>query len=153
MHAHELPAEISATVTVGTTPLPGGLLEVELPMRQKNSFRFPLGPADSNGHLRITADDLAARARRINDLFPMDYVGLKAAWTGEVILKAVGRGGVRRLRQAHKTWSHTGVYAPDFRSQLDRLERALAAIDDHVPVAVEVDPPNPAVSTRTSLSS
>lgn len=106
-----LSAEIYVVVTVGGTPLPGGMVEVELPMRKKNSYRFPVGPADQEGRLRITGDDLTNWSRKINALLLMDYVGLGAGWTGEVRLRPVGRAGIRRLRQAHQTWGHTGLCA------------------------------------------
>lgn len=141
MDATELPsAEIRVGVTVGANPLPGAIIEVELPMRRKNSYRFPLGPADENGCLQIAGGELTAWTRKINDLLVMDYVGLSAGWTGQVIVRPVGRAGIRRLRQAHQTWGHTGLYGTDFSAHLDRLEHALVDADG-VSVQVAVQPP------------
>ncbi len=93
MAAPEMPAELYVTVMVGTQVVPGALIEVELPMRRKNSYRFPMGPADSAGRLRITGDQLTGWAQRINALFLMDYVGLGGGWTGEIVIRPVGKGG------------------------------------------------------------
>ena len=146
-----MPQSLDVVVVVGAHPVPGALIEVELPMRRKNTYRFPMGPADSSGRLHVTGDQLERWTLQINALFLMDYVGLDAGWTGEVILRPVGRGGIERLRQAHSTWGHTGLYPPDFLADLARLEHALAATDDALPIEVTVEPGHDGVSTRTSF--
>jgi hypothetical protein len=149
----ELPAAVDVLVTTDGRPLPGAIVEIELPTKHKNNFRFPVGPTAQDGHMHISGSELADRAREINDLFPMDYVGLEASWTGELIVKPVNRQDIQRLRAAHATWAHTGFYPDDFTAQLDRLASTLAdlATDTTLAVVATTDPPGPhRTTTRTA---
>jgi hypothetical protein len=138
----ELSTTVDVLVTADGQPLPGAIVEVELPTSRKNNFRFPVGLTAQDGHIHITGSELADRAREINDLFPMHYVGLQASWTGELTVKPLNYHDIRRLRAAHAAWAHTGVY-PDFAARLDRLARTLAdlATGTILAVAITTDPP------------
>jgi hypothetical protein len=118
-------------------------------MRRKNSYRFSLGPTDAEGELRITAEQLSGMARNINSFFLMDYVGLDAGWTGEIIIKPVDQKGLTRLRGAYETWGESGFYGSDFASDLDRLESALQDADG-VPVVTRTSQQSDARITVTN---
>lgn len=124
------------SAAVANEGLPGAWFEVAFPMQRKNNYGFPAGPADTEGRLTLTAADLTARVREEIDLFPMDYVGLAAGWTGELVIRAVNRPALARLRDAHATWGSTGYYPPGFLTDLDRLDDALSVHLPSTPIVV-----------------
>jgi hypothetical protein len=130
-----LPSRLMLTAAVADEGLAGAWFEVELPMQRKNNYGFPAGPADTEGRLTLTAADLTASVREEIDLFPMDYVGLTAGWTGELVVRAVNRPAVARLRDAHATWGDAG-YSPGFMADLDRLDGALSVHPPSTPIVV-----------------
>jgi hypothetical protein len=148
----QLPAAVGVLVTANGRALPGAIVEIELPTKHKNNFRFPVGPTTEDGRVHISGSELAERARKINDLFPMDYVGLDASWTGVLIVEPVNHPGLKRLRAAHATWAHTGFYPEDFPAQLDRLASTLSdlATDTTLAVAITTDPPGTCRTTTRS---
>jgi hypothetical protein len=112
-------------------------------MDRKNNYRFTVGPADDAGGLHVSGTELRGSTVRINDLFPMDYVGLDAGWTGDLTVRAVDRKALERLRRAHETWGATGYYPDGFTDHLDALERALSTLPGGVTltVVVAIEPP------------
>jgi hypothetical protein len=142
MSTASLPDRISVLAQVSGHRLAGAFFEIELPMTRKNSFRILLGPAGDDGASSITRAEMHAKAREEVDLFPMDYVGLEAAWTGEVIARAINRPAIRRLRAAHETWGEMGGYPEGFLQHLDDLDARLASNDpaDPIQVSFEAEP-------------
>lgn len=124
---------------VDGTPLPGAWFEVHLPMSRKNPYGLLLGPADERGELRISGAQLLGEARRIIDLFPMDYVSVEAAATGECDVRAVNRPGVERLRTAYETWRDTGYYPPDFSERMAELDLRLSELPEEGRIAVDAE--------------
>jgi hypothetical protein len=142
MDAPEIPDRVVLAAKVAGDPLHGALFEIELPMRRKNSFRLLVGPTDESGTCSLARTELLAKMKEEIDLFPMDYVGLDAGWTGDVVVAAVDRAAVRRLRKAYAIWGETGAYPEGFLELLDALDALLApnAPDEPFDVAVDVDP-------------
>jgi len=131
-----LPSQLILSATVESSPLPGAWFELELPMARKNNYRLPVGPADERGRFMIAGGNIADVLKSINDLFPMDYVGPAAGWTGEIRIRPVNRSAVQRLRNAHSTWGHTGIYPPGFTESLDTLAGTLETLGSAAVIAV-----------------
>lgn len=129
--------ELVVRARVGRTSLARAWFEVHLPMTKKNAYGLLFGPADAEGELRVSQADLLGDARRIIDLFPMDYVTLEAASTGECSVRAVNRSAIERLRGAYETWSETGYYAADFLEQMSALDARLAELRPEAQIDVD----------------
>lgn len=129
MTSSTLPATLRLSAAIGDSPLSAAFFELVLPMVRKNSYRLPVGPADECGRLVLSRDEIEDTIHRINDLFPMDYLGLQAGWSGEVHVQPVNRSGVQRLRNAIATWGHTGIYSAALVEGLVTLDRFLAAVE------------------------
>jgi|HubBroStandDraft_6_1064221.scaffolds.fasta_scaffold387968_3 hypothetical protein len=142
MTADNVPAAVTVAASADGEPLPHAWFDFELPMRRKNTYRMPIGPAGDDGTLRVEGATLTGITKRINDLFPMDYVGLAAGWSGELVVRACNREDVARLRRGYDTWGGTGFYPPDFLDQLDRLDATLRTIpsDALLTLTVAVEP-------------
>lgn len=136
MRTAALPDRITVTARLSGQPLVGAFFEVELPMTRKNSFRILVGPAEEDGASSLARADAVARVREEIELFPMDYVGLESGWTGEVVLAAVDRPAIRRLRTAYETWGETGGYPDGFLGLLDLLDARLAMSKATEPIEV-----------------
>lgn len=136
MSTAALPQKFVILSQVGGQPLGRAWFEFELPMRRKDSYRLPVGPADPSGELRIGDAQLRAAVKRVGDLFPMDYVGIDGGWTGEILVHPVDRVALTRLRGAYATWGHTGSYPRDFPKRLDELEGTLASLRGELPIDV-----------------
>ena len=80
-------------------PLAGAWFEIELPMRSKNSYAIPIGPADETGQLVVSGSRLRELIHEINHLFPTDYAGLDR-WNGELRVRPVNRPALERLHGA-----------------------------------------------------
>jgi hypothetical protein len=151
MTSATLPAHIVLSASVEGLPLGNAIFEVELPMTRKNDYEFPVGVAAADGTLTVSGAEIARLAKSINDLLLMDYVGLAAGWTGEIRVRAANRSAITRLRSAHSTWGHAGIYPPDFTEWLDRLESCLAPLHTSAVIAVTArSEPEGAVSLSTS---
>jgi len=137
-----VPDRVAAAAKIAGHPLHGAFFEVELPMTRKNSFSILLGPADDGGTCSLTRNELLAKVKEEVDLFPMDYVDLPLGWTGEVVVAAVDRSGVRRLRSGYATWAEIGGYPEKFLELLDHLDSRLArnAPAEPIEVAIDVEP-------------
>ena len=120
-----LPEELRVSVTADAGPVSGAWIEMRLPMSHKNDFNLLFGPADEHGRLVLNPSKIEAAARLIGDLFPMDYVGLAAGWSGELMLSAVDRASISRLRRASELWTGQGLYPDDFSDQMDQLAERL----------------------------
>lgn len=142
MSAASLPDRIIVTAQLSGHPLAGAFFDVELPMTRKNSFRILLGPTSEDGASSLTRTDILAKVKEEIDLFPMDYVGLEAGWTGELVVRVVDRPAIRRLRTAHETWGELGGYPDGFLELLDQLDARLALSKPTEPIDVsfEVEP-------------
>src|SRR5579875_1266958 len=138
MSQPHLPTTVDLLVSANDRPLPGAFVDIELPTERKNNYRFPVGPADDDGRLRVSGADLAGWARRTNDLFLMDYSGLEGNWTGEIIATPTNRAGLTRLRNAHETWGHTGIYPETFLADLDRLAVTLDQLPAQTSLTVAI---------------
>jgi hypothetical protein len=136
MNDPALPHRLAVVARAGDQPLPGAWFELELPMRTKCSYRVPVGPADENGEFRVSDAELRSAVERINDLFPMDYVGLNAGWTGELVLRPVDRQVLARLQDAYLTWRETGFYPARFAEHLAALKRTLDSLPREAPLQV-----------------
>jgi hypothetical protein len=134
-----VPDRLAITAHISGRALSGAFFEIELPMRRKNSFRILLGPADEGGTASLSQNELLAKAKQEEELFPMDYVDLQSGWTGEVVVASVNRAAVRRLRSAFATWSQTGGYPEGFLQLLDDLDARLASTSPVEPIEVAVD--------------
>lgn len=132
-----LPDRLVLRAAIAGEPLRGAFFDVELSMARKNSFRLLIGPADARGEASISHEGIDVKVRSELDLFPMDYLGLDAAWTGVVVVRAVDRDALRRLRSAHETWGSTGGYPTGFPDLVEALEAGLAAFDPAEPIEVE----------------
>jgi hypothetical protein len=134
-----VPDRIAVTAHISGHALNGAFFEIELPMRRKNSFRILLGPTDAGGTVSLTRNELLAKAKQEEELFPMDYVDLQSGWTGEVVVAGVDRAAIRTLRSAFATWSEAGGYPERFLPLLDELDERLAAASPAEPIEVAVD--------------
>src|SRR5439155_21669855 len=76
------PTPIEVHCAIGEEPLSGAWVTLTLPMRSKNPYRLLFGPADAGGVIRISSDELRAKARAAIDFFPIDYSNFPEAWTG-----------------------------------------------------------------------
>lgn len=145
-----LPDTLRLAASTRNLGVPGALFELELPMRRKNSYRFPVGPADNSGAVHISAAQLAGMVGAINDLLPMDYVGLAAGWTGEIRVRPVNKSSVRRLESAFDIWGHTGIYPAGFVDALHALDRQLSSLGADAVIDVEASA-TPEGSVRISV--
>lgn len=134
-----LPSRIMVVSRLSDRPLPGALVELELPMTRKNSFRLLFGPAAADGSVTIVGDEISAKVAEERNLFPMDYAGLEQGWTGEVVVRAVDRSAVERLRHAFETWGSVGSWPAKFPALLDDLEGRLAEGGEPNVIAVSVE--------------
>jgi hypothetical protein len=149
-----LPDRISLRVRAGRDPFSGAWVVITLDNVRKNSFHLYFGPADDEGRLEVTREDLLEEPIKDVHLFPMDYAHPEGDWGGRIIVKPLGRGDVSRALDAHGEWSQAGVeYEAGYVEGLHELDERLRARAGVVLTAdVEIDPPVSAdVITREEL--
>jgi hypothetical protein len=122
------PTPIEVHCAIGEEPLSGAWVTLTLPMRLKNPYRLLFGPADAGGVIRISSDELRAKARAEIDFFPMDYSSFPEAWTGAVEVDVLDVNGVHRVRSAMDLWGDA-FYPPDFNRVLTEYEENLHQLD------------------------
>jgi hypothetical protein len=137
-----LPSRLEIFLSLRDQALAGGWVFVDLPMYRKNSYRLFFGPTDDDGLVVITREELAEQARKTNNFFVMDYVGLGPDWTGEVSLRPVNLQAIEQVRTGFATWESAGFYPSDFLEQMDALEQRLTLVpaDTKLKLALLSDP-------------
>jgi hypothetical protein len=124
----ELPAQVLIRCTADDEPLAGAFATLRVPMWSKNQYMLVFGPTDSEGLIRVSGSELAARARAELDAFPMDYTTFPGDWTGGLGVEVLDATGVHRLREAIGLWGEQ-FYPPDFADTLDGYEQRLRALE------------------------
>ena len=114
--------------------LPGAYVAIRLPMWKKNQYVLVFGPSEADGNVRISHDELVARAREEQDAFPMDYASFPSEWTGGLGAQVLDREGVQRLREAIELWGER-FYPPEFARTLDDYEQRLRELEGRRPQA------------------
>lgn len=80
--------------------LAGAWIVATLPMRRKNDYHSWHGPADDEGAVIVTREQLLSEAKRTASLFVMDYVDVETNCLGMVEVHVANRDDVARLLSA-----------------------------------------------------
>lgn len=140
------PEELVVSAISRGLGLDGAWVRVTLGTTEKNDFNLLLGPADAQGRLVVTRQEILNQIQEIRDLFIMDYGGPEA-WNGRVNVAVLNRDDVSRALSAFDVWGK----AVGIRSQRDlgRLKEFGALLEtlegEELFVTVEARPPDAAV--------
>ena len=90
---------------------------LEFPMSQKNPYQLAFGPSNSEGNIRVTADQIRKEALKVNQLFVMDYAPLEAFWTGTIRIVPLNREALQRALSAARLFRRY-EYPPGYQDLL-----------------------------------
>lgn len=113
--------------------LPGAFVLLTLPTRQKNPFTIIVGPADADGVLRVTREQLETSIRRQANLFVMDYTGLNDL-TGQISFRPMNEAALDAALKAYALYQPYAakrgltLYADGYAEALMAAKRHIAQL-------------------------
>lgn len=141
-----LPDELRISATSRNQGLRGAWVRVTLGTTKKNAFNLLLGPADTQGRLVATRQDILDQIQEIRDLFLMDYGG-PDAWDGTITVVVLNHDDVNRALSAFDLWGKAvGVRSEQDLSRLKDFGDVLKDLQgEELFVVVETRPPDTAL--------
>jgi hypothetical protein len=138
----EIPDELIIQARDREGGLAGSWVRLTLATRRKNDFGVVLGPADREGRLVATRQEVLDQIDETRDFFPMDYTGL-ADWDGTIRVSVMNRDDVSRTLSAFEMWGKAlGVRSPQHLDQLKAFGRLLQSRErEELHVRVQARPP------------
>lgn len=98
-------------------------------MRHKNPFVLLYGPADSEGRLAVTRDELIGQAEEEIRLAPMDFYHPREDFNGSLSVEVLDQRRVQAALRAYETWSSVSQYPPGYRRALEKVLQRLTELD------------------------
>jgi hypothetical protein len=126
--ALRLPDLTQITCLADGHPLPGAWVKLIVTVAHKNNFSVIAGPADTDGAIWVTREEILKSGEQDVTAFPMDYSHPEKDWTGSLLIEVMNSSGVDLARRAHELngsrWEATSLVEP-FLDRLDSRARLL----------------------------
>jgi hypothetical protein len=119
-------------------------------MSEKNDFVSFHGPADDDGIVEVTADDILDWAKRNREFAPGDYLDPETGWTGSLTLTPLVPETARAATKFHAMFRDRLNYPETFTKDLRALIETLKPHEGETMVltVVEADPPDAGESVK-----
>jgi hypothetical protein len=132
----KLPERIDIKVLADGKPAGGMFVCLTLRATRKNDFALGFGPANEEGALRISRDDLLREAEKDRQLFIMDYGNPEEDFAGEILVKPLNREELERAAAVHDKYQQVTRYPARYaeqireaRATLDRLSAGELSVE------------------------
>ena len=139
-----LPRSLKVLCLVDDAPVPGAWVTTTLHMSEKTDFVTFHGPADDDGTVLVTAEDILGWARRNREFAPGDYADPEADWTGSLTLTPLTPEAARAATKFYTMFRDRLDYPGNFAKDLRTLISTLKPYEGQMMVltVTEADPPD-----------
>jgi hypothetical protein len=145
-----LPNELKVLCLVADAPVAGAWVTVTLHMTGKTDFVSFHGPADDDGTVLVTAEDILGWAKRNRDFAPGDYLDPEADRTGALTLSPLTTEAARAATKFAAMFRDRLNYPETFGQDLRALIATLKPHEgqDMTLTLAEADPPEAGRSVK-----
>jgi hypothetical protein len=121
-----LPKALQVVCAVDNRPVAGAWVTATLHMNDKTDFVSFHGPADEEGRVVVTGDDILTWTRRNRAFAPNDYLDPEQDWAGRITLAPLTREAARAAIKFHKMFEdkldYPETFSKDLRTMITTVE-------------------------------
>lgn len=123
-----LPNRIKARITTDGIPVPDMFISAKVKMNRKNDYDLAFGPTDEAGEITVSKKEILEEAKKLADLFIMDYVGVESHHAGDVLVTVFDASDIDRAITAYEMFASAGVaYPPNWKEHLRKARAAFSS--------------------------
>lgn len=123
---HTLPKTLQVVCAVDGTPVPGAWVTATLHMSDKTDFVSFHGPADAEGRVSVTGDDILQWTRRNRAFAPGDYLDPEEDWAGSLTLTPLtpeaARAAIKFFKMFEERLDYPETFSQDLRTMISAVE-------------------------------
>ena len=123
-----LPKALHVVCTVDDTPVPGAWVTATLHMNDKTDFVSFHGPADDEGRVVVTGEEILQWTKRNRSFAPNDYLDPEEDWAGTLTLTPLTPEAARAAIKFYKMFEDQLDYPETFSRDLRTM---IAAVEPH----------------------
>ena len=123
-----LPKELRVVCTVADAPVPCAWVTATLHMNDKTDFVSFHGPADDEGRVVVTGEDILQWTKRNRAFAPNDYLDPEEDWAGTLTLTPLTPEAARAAIKFYKMFEDKLDYPETFSRDLRTM---IAAVEPH----------------------
>ena len=120
-----VPDKMEIIIEVGDQPMAGMFAIVKFLAARKNPYELVFGPSNDLGKIEVSRDHILSDARKVVDLFPMDYWNIEVDWTGALRVTPMNRESLARALSATRLF-RSYDYGPGYEESLMAADAILA---------------------------
>ncbi|HYH49703.1 MAG TPA: hypothetical protein VEG38_09155 [Acidimicrobiia bacterium] len=123
---HRVPKALHVVCVVDDTPVPGAWVTATLHMNDKTDFVSFHGPADDDGRVLVTGDDILQWTKRNRAFAPNDYLDPETDWAGTLTLtpltQEAARAAIKFFKMFEDKLDYPETFARDLRTMITTVE-------------------------------
>lgn len=121
-----LPREFKVVCTVGEAPVAGAWVTATLHMNDKTDFVSFHGPADDQGRVVITGEEILRWTKRNRAFAPNDYLDPEQEWSGTITLTPLtpdaARAAIKFYKMFQEQLDYPETFSKDLRAMITTVE-------------------------------
>lgn len=120
-----VPDKMEIIIEVGGLPTAGMFVILKFLTARKNPYELAFGPSNEMGKIEVSGDHILCEARKVADLFPMDYWNIEVDWTCAIHVTPMNRDSLARALSAARLF-RSFDYGPGYEESLRAADAILA---------------------------
>jgi hypothetical protein len=120
------PKALHVVCAVNDTPVPGAWVTATLHMNDKTDFVSFHGPADGEGRVVVTGDDVLQWTKRNRAFAPNDYLDPEEGWAGRITLAPLtpeaARAAIKFYKMFQDQLDYPETFSRDLRAMITTVE-------------------------------
>jgi hypothetical protein len=121
-----LPKALHVVCAVADTPVPGAWVTATLHMNDKTDFVSFHGPADDEGQVVVTGEDILQWTKRNRAFAPNDYLDPEEEWAGRLTLAPLtpeaARAAIKFYKMFQDQLDYPETFSRDLRTMITTVE-------------------------------
>jgi len=121
-----LPKVLEVVCAVDDKPVPGAWVAATLHMNDKTDFVSFHGPADDDGRVIVTGDDILQWTKRNRAFAPNDYLDPEHDWAGRITLAPLtpeaARAAIKFYKMFQEKLDYPETFSQDLRTMITAIE-------------------------------